>query len=615
MLTARGRAPPVRDSVNDHSTSTGPRQQRLRNLLEPPLLARTLRALRSATPEAGLCGLISAVALFYGVRAAWYFFAMNASLHFDDGYVTAVGERLLDGQLLPYVDAASHRGPVMYWLAALAQALGGRMEWYGVRGLASLAFLTSLFGVLGAALCARRRLVAAFGTLSFVFISLFLLELQTVFGLVGEAMATPWLVAAFFATTLALARPQPFGRRCALLGAAGVLSALSGLTKQTYLIVVAPLVLWAVAVTLSDAPEPRAQEQSRSGPLRRWAPVGALVLGWLLPLLLVVLLYAAKGELGTFYYWFYRYNVDVYMAPYADAHVPRTLYRWARDNGFLSFALVLLLTSVASQHLAPVLAAARELPRAYAKRGFELTIWLQALLGLAIGFSTLRFWQQYFLPPVPWLALLIGLGLEQALGRSPHQSAGELTASEERARAAFASLLAITLGLGGFALGTLEQLLYGLARERERGGFSDARPERLCDEIDRFAPAGEPLYLWGFDAEYYITCRRPPASRYVYSTLVSGSVPPEWGIHLEWSARGSIDALLADLEATRPPLILDSPQRVRGVSMTHIAQLEHFLHDHYCSVGELRSNDGRTMTGWQRRDLCPRPNAALAPHR
>jgi 4-amino-4-deoxy-L-arabinose transferase-like glycosyltransferase len=592
--------------VNDDSTST---PEGLQAEQRVPWQQR----LRLVTEETWFWAFVSSIAVCYGLRAAWYFFDMNASLHFDDGYVTAVGERLLDGQLLPYVDAASHRGPVMYWLAALAQALGGRMEWYGIRALTSMAFLTSLFGVWGAALLVRRRLVSALGGLSFVFISLSLLELQTVFGLVGEAMATPWIVAAFFVTTLALGRPQSFRARCWLLAAAGVLSALSGLTKQTYLIVVAPLALWAVAVALSDSPERDSPEgaapATSSSRFRRWAPVGALVLGWLLPSLLVVLLYAAKGELRAFYYWFYRYNVDVYMAPYADARVPKALYRWARDNGFLSFALVLLLTSVAGQHLAPVLAAGRNLARAYARRGFEITIWLQAVLALAIGFSTLRFWQQYFLPPVPWLALLIGLSLEHGLGQNPHQP----RAGKPAEGLSWAALLAIALGLGGFAVCMMEQLLYGLAREREQGSFVDARPERLCREIDRFAPAGEPLYIWGFDAEYYITCRRRPASRYVYSTLVSGSVPPDWGIHLEWSARGSIYTLLADLEEAQPPLILDSPQRVHGVSMTQIEQLDHFLHDNYCNVGLFRSNDGRRMTGWQRRDLCPAPAAALAP--
>jgi hypothetical protein len=550
---------------------------------------RLWRRLQSVAPDNWFWLFTSALAAFYGLRSAWFFFGMNAPLHFDDGYVTTIGERLLDGHLLPYVDAASHRGPVMYWLAALAQALGGRMEWYGVRALTSLAFVTSLVGVWASAMLAGRRWVAAFGALTFVFISISLLELQTVFGLVGEAMATPWLMMAFLVTSFALTRPHGLRRRCALLAGAGVLSALSGLTKQTYLVVVAPLLLWVMAVAWSEPAE---------SPRQRWAPVLALVGGWLLPCALVVLLYAAKGQLGTFYYWFYRYNVDVYMAPYKGTRVPKALYRWARDHGYLSFAMVLLLTSVASQHLAPVLAVSRDVAKVYARRGFELTVLLQALLSLAIGFSTLRFWPQYFLPPVPWFGLLVGLSLEHSLNRGPHEP--------RPAHPPWAPLLTTTLCLGAFAVCMLEQGLYGLATERENGSFVDARPERLCAEIDRLAPAGAPIYIWGFDAEYYVTCRRQAVSRYAYSTLVSGQVPPDWSIHLEWSARDSIEILLSELRAADPPLILDSPQRMHGVSMTQIEPLNAYLREGYCDTGVIRSNDGRRMSAWQRLDLCAR---------
>jgi hypothetical protein len=581
------------DSVNEDSSST--------RLWRRAVQLGSRQALRRVAPDDWFWLFTSALAAFYGLRSAWFFFDMNAPLHFDDGYVTTVGERLLDGHLLPYVDAASHRGPVMYWLAALAQALGGRMEWYGVRALTSLAFLTSLSCVWGAAFLAGRRCVAAFAALTFVFISIVLLELQTVFGLVGEAMATPWLMLAFLVTTFALTRPHGLRQRCALLAAAGVLSALSGLTKQTYLVVVAPLLLWTVTVVLSEPAETPAET-----PARRWAPVLALLLGWLLPGALVVLLYAARGELGTFYYWFYRYNVDVYMAPFKHTRVPKTLYHWARDYGYLSFGLVLLLTSVASQHLAPVLAASRDVAKVYARRGFELTVLLQALISLAIGFSTLRFWPQYFLPPVPWFGLLVGLSLEHSLSRSPHEP--------QPGQRSWASVLTTTIGLGGFAACMLEQGLYGLARERENGSFTDARPERLCESIDRLAPSGEPIFIWGFDAEYYVTCKRHAVSRYVYSTLVSGQVPPDWSIHPEWSARGSILTLLSELRQARPPLILDSPQRMHGVSMTQIEELNEFLRERYCDTGLVRTNDGRRMTAWQRRDLCPKtPTAAALP--
>jgi hypothetical protein len=578
------------DTVKDHSTSS-PLQLRLEHLLS------------RVAPEDWFWVVASGVAAFYGLRSAWFFFHMNAPLHFDDGYVTSVGERLLDGHWLPYVDAASHRGPVMYWLAALAQAIGGRMEWYGVRALCSLAFLTTLAGVWGSAFCRGRRFVAAFGALGFVFICLALLELQTVFGLVGEAMATPWLMMAFLATSLALRtrgglsatapelaegkRARALRVRCALLAVAGVLSALSGLTKQTYLMVVGPLLLWTLSVALSEPAETTAQ---------RWAPVAALAIGWVVPPALVVLLYVAKGHWSTFYYWFYQYNVDVYMAPFRGVPVGKTLYHWARDYGYLSFAMVLLLTGVASQYAAPLLSSKNPLAKTYARHGFELTVLLQALLGLALGFSTLRFWPQYFLPPVPWFALLVGLSLEHSLGKSPYQT--------RPANESWLPLLVTTLGLGGFAVGMLEQGMYTLARSRENGQFIDARPERLCTDIDRLAPAGKPIYIWGFDAEYYVTCQRHPVSRYVYSTLIAGQVPPDWSIHPEWSARNSVETLLSELEAADPPLILDSPQRAHGVSMTQIEPLNAYLREHYCDTGVVHTNDGRRMNAWQRRDLC-----------
>ncbi|HEU4583090.1 MAG TPA: hypothetical protein VFS67_32745 [Polyangiaceae bacterium] len=564
------------------------------------LQLRLERLLSRVEPEDWFWVIASGIAGLYGLRSAWFFFHMNAPLHFDDGYVTSVGERLLDGHWLPYVDAASHRGPVMYWLAALAQAIGGRMEWYGVRALSSLAFLSSLAGVWASAFCRGRRFVAAFGALGFVFISLALLELQTVFGLVGEAIATPWLMMAFLATSLALRsrgellsseRAPALRRRCALLAAAGVLSALSGLTKQTYLIVVGPLLLWTLSVALSEPADSRAQ---------RWAPLAALAIGWVVPPVLVVLLYVAKGYWGTFYYWFYRYNVDVYMAPFQGVRVGKTLYHWARDYGYLSFAMVLLLSSVASQYAAPLLSSKTPLAKTYARYGFELTVLLQAVLSLAIGFSTLRFWPQYFLPPVPWFALLVGLGLEHSLGKSPYQA--------RPANESWLPLLVTTIAVGGFAICMLEQCMYTLARARENGQFIDARPERLCADIDRLAPAGKPIYIWGFDAEYYVTCQRHAASRYVYSTLIAGQVPPDWSIHPEWSARNSVDTLLTELEAADPPLILDSPQRTHGVSMTQIEPLNAYLREHYCDTGVVRTNDGRRMNAWQRRDLCAKRN-------
>ncbi|HVZ35844.1 MAG TPA: hypothetical protein VG963_25630, partial [Polyangiaceae bacterium] len=459
--------------------------------------------------------------------------------------------------------------------------------------LTSLAFLTSMLGVWAAALAARRRFVAALAAFSFVFISIWLEEIQSVFGLVGEAIATPWLVVAFALCCWALSRPSSFTRRCLLLGGSGATAALAGLCKQTYLPMVAPLALWALAATLADQ---RPEAHSR---WRRWGGLLALCAGWALPTIVVVLVYAIAGELGTFYYWFYRYNVDVYMAPFHDTPVPRTLYHWLSDNGYLTFSAMVLLSAVAGRHIGPLLRSFRQLPGAYAGRGFELSVIWLSLLGVAAGFSTLRMWPQYYLPPIPWFALLIGISFEQALGYSPHEAP-----SEPRP---WRSLLVASVVLVAFCGGMLESTFSSLRNQKRKGAFADARPEQACEHINRLAPPGAPIFIWGFDGDLYITCQRHPASRYVYATLVAGIVPPDWRIHLEWSARNSIETLMSELDETHTPLILDSPARLHGVSMTQIKPLNRYLHEKYCEAGNFQSNDGRPISAWLRRDLCPKP--------
>lgn len=547
-------------------------------------------------PETWIWLVLTLLTGVYALRSTHPFWRMNAPLHFDDGYVTAVGERILDGRGLPYVDAASHRGPVMYWLAALAQSLGGRMQWYGVRALTNLAFLTSTVALWVAGLGARRRFAGALAAFLFVFINMCLEELQSVLGLVGESIATPWLVVAFACTSWALARPLGLGRRCLLLGLAGVTAGLSGLCKQTFMPAVIPLALWAGAAGLITPGSPR----------ERWSGLAALSFGWILPLGVVVGIYASAGELDTFYYWFFRYNVDVYMAPFQNTKVLKTLYDWARSQPYLSFSGVLLLSSVASRHLGPLLRSGRQIPAEYVRHGFDLTLLWLGIFGVAAGFSTLRMWPQYYLPPIPWFALLIGVSIEQSVGYSPYEA--------HTAPRRWGPMLVVSLLLTTFSISMLEEFLHSVRQQRLKGLFVDARPEQACEHIDQLVPPKVPIFIWGFDGDLYITCQHHAASRYVYSTLVAGIVPPDWRIHQEWSARDSVANLISDLDSSHTPLILDSPSRMHGVSMTQIKPLEHYLRENYCEAGSFRSNDGRMLTAWLRLDLCPKPIAADPEH-
>lgn len=541
-------------------------------------------------PETWIWLALSVLAVLYAVRSTNPFWHLNATLSFDDADAAAIGERLLDRRGLPYVDAVSHQGPLLYWLAALAQLLGGRMQWYGVRALTNLAFLISMAGIWIAAVGARRRFVGALAAFLFVFISICLEEIQSVLGLVGEAIATPWLVVAFACTTWALAREPRLGLRCFLLGVAGISAALSGLCKQTYLLAVAPLGVWAAMVALGTPGSWR----------ERWGGFTALLLGWLAPLCVVVGIYAIAGELQTFYYWFFRYDADIYMAPFRETNVPLALYLWARAHCYLSFAGVVLLCSVASLHLAPLFRSAREFPPAYARHGFDLTLVWLAVFGAVAGLSALRMWPQHDLPSIPWFALLIGLGIERTIGYNPYEAQSEARP--------WRSMLLVSLLITGFSVWMFEQSLDWLNQQRQRhkGSFADARPEKACEQINQLVPPSAPIFIWGFDGDLYITCQRHAASRYVYSTLVAGIVPPDWQSHEEWVARDAVANLISDLDSVHPPLILDSPSRLRGVSMTQIEPLERYLKSNYCRTDSFASNDGRQLTPWLRLDLCPK---------
>src|SRR5258708_36442563 len=90
------------------------------------------------------------------------FVRADTSMSVDESYMGGVAARLATRHFLPYVDAATQRGPVQYWLVTVAQTLsGGIFEWRGVRnlGIVSSAATVLICGGLGVEL--RRPLAGA----------------------------------------------------------------------------------------------------------------------------------------------------------------------------------------------------------------------------------------------------------------------------------------------------------------------------------------------------------------------------------------------------------------------------------------------------------------------
>jgi hypothetical protein len=532
--------------------------------------------------------VLFALAVAYAVAGAGFFAQMNAPLHFDDGYVAAVAARLANGHFLPYVDAASHRGPGFYFLAAVAQALGGWTEWVGIRWLASSAFVLSVVTLFAAGVAARRPAAGGIAALLFTYLGLCVFETETVFGMVSEPSASVFLLLALLAAAVALCRQHGFARRTLLVTACGVLTGLAGLTKQTYLPSIAPFTLWAAAFAWS---EPAWSRRQRVG------FVFGLLGGFLLPLVTILVVYASIGQLSTFYYWSTTYNRDVYMGPYGPGAFWRELRGWLFSHGQLAIALVVVLLASAQRVVVHVVESDRPLFRAYRDAGFEATCALQAACALFGTIIPLRFWTQYELPPAPWIVLLIGLGLERwrGLGWSP--------ARVGSARAAVAALTG--LALVGFTVPLMDTRVRTWRQQRKNGQWHAARPEPLCKVIDTYAKPAEPLFIWGFDADIYVTCARFPASRYVYMTFVAGVVPGFWDDpQPRYIAPHAREDVLADLERTRPPVILDFPGRMGKFHMADVPSLGKLLKRDYCAKPNSQTGNGRSFKVYVRKDRC-----------
>jgi hypothetical protein len=131
--------------------------------------------------------------------------------------------------------------------------------------------------------------------------------------------------------------------------------------------------------------------------------LAALLGGWILPLLLVVALYAGVGQLSALVYWFVTYNRDVYMGPYGPGSLERELLGWLKSHGTIALALVVVLLGGVQRVVPTLIRRDRTLFSAYRSVAFEATCTLQAAFALIGTIMPLRFWTQYELPPVPWV--------------------------------------------------------------------------------------------------------------------------------------------------------------------------------------------------------------------
>lgn len=506
----------------------------------------------------------------------WYASPFPVWVGWDEAYIAAFAGRLLDGRGLPYVDAVSHRGPVLYWIAALALVLQPRFDWGTMRNAALLFAELNVLFAFALGVVARHPLAGFVGALTFVFATLFGMSPIDGVGFNGEIVATPLVLLSIVMAFVALEYLKPDDeRRVWLATVSGLVGMAAALTKQiafSHLVTLA--LLWAAAAW---------REQSPKAP-RSFRTLTAFVLGLATPLVALVALYGRSGQLRALHYYFYTYNREVYFGPVTLGYAIESGYLFLRAHAFGALMTVLFV-GWAGAYIAKAIRdrSARGLLNGATTELFVGACALNLLLAIVGAAGTFRFFDHYFITTLPWCGLLIGTLIEQQVSSTSRWHAGALLVAPT-------VVIALVLGF------TTRLWLDG---ERRRGAYLNPAQDPVTRYILDHTSPDDRVFVWGFAPEYYTSAARRPASRFVYTSPVAGIVPWFENLTLEqenkFAVPGSRALLIRELQATRPPLILDVPLSMKGRGMRRYAELRNYLDAHYCFERTLHGGADRLV--------------------
>jgi hypothetical protein len=432
----------------------------------------------------------------------------------DEGSYAAIASRMLAGGL-PYRDGVENKFPAIFYLYAAVFRIAGRYEMRAVHAVAALAALATalVVGAIaahvvregGADDVAARRTGWLAALLYAVFSTTYEPKLLA---------ANTELFAVLPASLAVLVYLRARGRLADLL-TVGVLAAVALLFKQ-----VAGLLLVALTVDLLV----RGVRERRPG--RALAGIVLLGLGAAAVVGNVVLAFQRWGILRDAAFWSWTYVFRHY--------IPAAAGRW----GVLGRVLKCLLPFTLA--MSPLLFLARRIrPSGEARM---LWLWLVAMTGATLVGG--RMYGHYFILTIPPLAVLGGAGGVAWLASA--------SVTKRRLLAALVVLMAI-----GFS--DAAWLFRGATDSWVRVS-PDYR--RAADYVRARTTPDDRVFVWGWFPALYVAADRVPASRFVYTHLLTGARATSGAATRAHLVPEAWPMLLDDLARERPVYILDtSPGR------------------------------------------------------
>jgi hypothetical protein len=449
---------------------------------------------------------------------------------------------------VPYRDAIDQRGPITYLIYAAVFAVSGIHDMEAVHWALLLLILLSCAVVfrLGRELRPSAAGTRAAGA-GIAYLAAFLLAVTTFTYRRSQMLAfhTEWPMMLFDLVAVLLVwralRDSPGRGRDRGFVLAGVCFAIGFLSKQPGIFDAGAA---AVFVLLW---------QHRRGMLFGRATVriaSLLAAGFFATLAATAGYFAVNGALGDFVLYYWTYNVEHYTAVVPVAERLAALDPFEHSRHYLTANPLLFAGALWSVAAAAIAWLSRR------RTDGRLLIALWMVFGYFGASYSGRNFGHYFIQIIPPACLLTALAaddLRQQL--SPRRFRLPDLAVAARGVLAALAIIAFAAPLVRFG----DDIAW---RNLWRQHRPDERRERLLDAIREHSSPEEPIFVWGYYPELYVLAPRPPASRYSNTNYLTGMLP--WENHQpgvdtsEHVVEGAWDLLMAELEASKPALVVDT---------------------------------------------------------
>jgi len=315
------------------------------------------------------------------------------------------------------------------------------------------------------------------------------------------------------------------------------------------------------------------RELTRGGSVRRallaasWVALGALI-----PIVLCVLWFWARGALGELYWTLGEFTPGYTKLSWENRRASDMLY-YAIEEAFFKFSALAAAGVIATIAISPMALRERE--------GSFLVLGIIAIHVAGIAMQG-KFFAYHYGATLPLIALLAGLGLYKLWRRCLQGGVGGAIA--------FLSFLAVAVPMR-YAVRDLPQFFWDRALIRLQfllrvppydtreemdqelayvADYSLSADREVALWVRGHTRATEPVFVWGFEPVIYWLSERPSATRFIYNVAQRSA----------WEQGPARRELLRDLRAT-PPAVLVVQQHdvfpsVTGRAADSKAELDDF---------------------------------------